>query len=1002
MNKVLSFCLLALLSTTAWATPANTPTLDGRPIEYDATDLRGTFTGASAWGNDGTITNLYVTWDATYLYVSLQAWQYANNKFTVLIDVDPLADTPTGATTTTNWYSTTEGEEYLGYNDYGWVDGSGFGLDYMLASEGTINNAIRINYDGVITPSTNNTESLYDSYKTGNNSNPRGSPIDMACLKDTTDCPHKGFEARIPWTNLYEGTRFGIVETNETVPRGATLRLLAGVHNNTQNSVYASPDTIPNQTVTNHVNGILTTVTYLDVPLDTDTNGIPDMIAGDNNAPYIRAAVGAVGSTNVIVGFNETITAATAENTANWSVGGVTPVSADLQSSRVVLLGLAAPIASTDLLPIRAAGVEDTSVNSRTTDHCLFPASSGITQPVTVTFQVNTNSGMGISASHARPTAFFINGESLPLEWGYPPYETVQLTPIPGSNGWTSATVVFPEGSPSTLSYKYSGRISGTNNFEAIRLTGYADAARPLTLNTNGAPMTVVDYMGAVAHPLRNPGDTNVPTAQNRLFSDVQRGDAGVRVRREILFQLDLSLRRRDNLARVMVLGSDPLRGFNDNGNNAGGTASDYPDNSAYVDWDTAGVELVDDGTLGDVTADDGIYSRLWAFSTNGIDSAIETNSPYSLVGGRAADWIGGIPGTQPYLGSTFWTARRSPRSVIYKFSVLTTGNNHTNSPAYDLSYYVTDPDDASAIILAPFVWDNDFLPPPPASNAPALTEVTLTGTTAYVQFENVPNEAAHGVKISTNLLAGFDDYGLRATMGTTNDGVRLWSAAIPEISATKEYYAPYAGLEPAPTPTYWTPNANIPIGATTVRVHFCQFQSNLKGDRSMRLTGTFRSPEWDTGQLMTFMGNGTWWTDVVLPAGTSGSGVKFKPRGGPDYDWLTGGDFQFVRGSGGVTMAPLPPVPGELFTITLDAAGTPLAAAADIRLHMGFDNWQNVQESPRPAMTNTSGSTWEYAFEVPTNYSASIDWVFTDGTGSTWYSYGNWHAFMAPYYNAP
>ncbi len=100
--------------------------------------------------------------------------------------------------------------------------------------------------------------------------------------------------------------------------------------------------------------------------------------------------------------------------------------------------------------------------------------------------------------------------------------------------------------------------------------------------------------------------------------------------------------------------------------------------------------------------------------------------------------------------------------------------------------------------------------------------------------------------------------------------------------------------------------------------------------------------------------------------------------------------------------MSPMPPVPGAPFTITLDAAGTPLSAATDIRLHMGFDNWQDVQTSPRPAMTNTAGTTWEYAFEVSTNYSVSIDWVFTDGTGSTWYSYGNWHAFMAPYYNAP
>ena len=153
-------------------------------------------------------------------------------------------------------------------------------------------------------------------------------------------------------------------------------------------------------------------------------------------------------------------------------------------------------------------------------------------------------------------------------------------------------------------------------------------------------------------------------------------------------------------------------------------------------------------------------------------------------------------------------------------------------------------------------------------------------------------------------------------------------------------------------------------------------------------------------GQPMAFLGNGTWMTDVVLPAGTDGSGVKFKPRGGPTHEWLTGGDFQFIRGTGGVTMAPLPPVPGELFTITLDTTGTPLAAATNVSLHMGFDNWKDVQESPRPAMTNTAGSTWEYAFTVSTNYSVSIDWVFTDG--SIWYSSGNWHAFMEPYFSAP
>lgn len=985
MKIMLGFCVLVLLASTTLATPPNTPVLDGKPIEYDALDWRAEFVGASAWGVNGTLDNLYVTWDATYVYVALQAFQADNNKLVVLLDVDPSAGT--GATTTTNW--TSVDPSFIKYNDYGWVDDGGFGLDYMLASEGFYNNTIRINYDGAEAPSTNNMESLFDL---GNGATPAGTPVDMASVNDATACTLKGFEVRIPWSVLYAGTRWGTVEDGETVPRGAALRLLAGIHNNNPDSAWSSPDTIPNQAVTNYANGIVTSATYLDVIVDGDSDGLPDMLGGDVNAPYIRAAAGAVGGSSVYVAFNEPVTGASVETLSNWTVGGATPVTATAQGYYGVLLGLADPIASADLLLIAADGVEDPSANTRLTEHCLFPAASGIPQSITVTFQVNTNSGMGISASHSRPTGFFINGSALPLEWGYPPLETTALTPIPGSNGWVSAAVTFPAGTPSSLFYKYSGRIAGTNNYEAIRLTDFAEAARPLTLNTNGAPISVVDYMGAAAHPLRAPADTNLPSAHNRLYTDLRRGDAGVRTNREILFQLDLSMRRRDNLARVMVLGSDPLRGFNTTGG-SDATASDYPDNSAYVDWDVAGVELFDDGTHGDTAADDGIYARLWAFSTNGYDHVIEPGDPYSLVGGDEF--------TEPYVGYG-WETRRSPRSLIYKYFVLTIGNNHYESPSSNVEYYVADPDDTARIVLSPHVWDNDAIPPPPPANAPVVQGVGATGNTATVLFDNVLTEGAHGIKLSTNLLNGFDDYGIRATAGVTNGGIRQWSASIPEISAVKEFYAPYAGLEPNPAPTYWEPNVNVPMGATTVRVYFCQFQSNLRGMRSMTLTGNFRIPEWDDGQPMAFIGNGTWMTDVALPAGTDGSGVKFKPRGGPTHVWLGGGDFQFIRGTGGVTMAPLPPVPGELFTITLDAAGTPLAAAADIRLHMGFDNWKDVQESPRPAMTNTAGTVWEYAFTVSTNYSASIDWVFTDGAGSTWYSYGNWHAFMAPYFNAP
>lgn len=977
-SKALIFCMGILMAATAFATPANTAILDGKPIEYDATDLRGTFTGAPAWGSDGTLTNLFVTWDADYVYVALQGWHANSKKLVVLIDVDPGAGT--GATSTTNWSSMTP--DFIQWNAYGWVDGGAFGLDYLAASEGTYNNLIRINYDGVAIPSTNNLDSLFDQ---GNSSTPAGTPIDMAGLNDFTTCLQKGFEVRIPWTNLYEGTRFGTVEPGETVPRNASLRLLAGIHTNSSSSSYSSPDTIPNQAVEDYTNGIVTTATYLDVPIDADTNGIPDMLGGDVNAPYLRAASSAVGASTVYAAFNEPVTPSTVQSLANWDIDGAAPTSAVAQGTQGVLLGLTAPIPDTSPIAIRASGVEDTSANSRDVSFCLFPSDSGIPQEVAVTFQVNTNSGMGISSDHDRPTGFFVNGSALPLEWGTPAVQTTPLTPIPGSNGWTSATVVFPAGSPTELDYKYTGVISGTNNYEAITLTDFGETSRPLTLNTNGTPVTVVDYLGAAAYPLRTPGDTNPPTAQNRLYADARRGDAGVRVRREILFQLDLSLRDRDKLSRVMVLGSDPLRGFNDTGSGQE-SASDYPDNSAFLDWNIAGIELVDDGTLGDVTPGDGIYSRLWAFSTNGLDSAVEPGDPYSLVGGD--DF------TEPYLGYG-WTARRSPRSMLYKFFVLTTGGSSYDSPDYNLDYYITDPDATAQIVLDPWVWDDDAIPPPPPSNAPVVVAVVTNGATATIDFENVLGEAAHGVKIADNLLDGFNDYGTRAVMGGTNGGVRQWSATILEVSPVKEYYAPYAGLEPEEIPDYWSPSF-IPATATTVRIYFNQINNNLQGRRNLAVTGPFAG--WGDGLPMTFIGDGNWMADVALDAGTEDI-LEYKARNATT--WLDGDNLKAIRGGAGATWIPDQPVTNEPFSLTFDAAGTTLETATNVQAHLGVPGgaWLDYP------MTNTAGTVWEQTLLTPSNATVSIDWVFNGylagETNLTWYSPGiDWKAFLDSFVN--
>jgi len=420
--------------------------------------------------------------------------------------------------------------------------------------------------------------------------------------------------------------------------------------------------------------------------------------------------------------------------------------------------------------------------------------------------------------------------------------------------------------------------------------------------------MTVVDYLGAAAHPLRNHSDTNEPSAQNRLFNDPQRGDAGVRVRREILFQLDLSLRKRDNLARVMVLGSDPLRGFNSTGNNEGGTASDYPGNSAYLHWDNAGIELFDDGTHGDATAGDGIYSRLWAVSTNGFDAAVEPYAPYSLVGGHEANWLNDIAGTEPYLGEAWWIARRSPRSMIYKFYVLTTGGAHHESPGNNLEYYIAAPDETAPIELPPFLWDNDALPPPPPENAPVFMGVTPSGTTAIVQFENVLTEGGHGIRIAADLAAAnpFADYGHRATRISTNGGHAQWSATIEEAKPGREFYAAYAGPEPDPLPVFWEPSF-ISSAETTWRVHYSQFKGQFKGRRNLSITGLFA--DWGMGLPMTFLGNGHWVVDVPLPAGSE-KVIEYKFRS--NGEWMSGDNLKAIRGGGGATWTPDQPTPAS------------------------------------------------------------------------------------------
>ncbi len=985
MWKSISRALVVLaFSIPAFATPPNTPILDGRPIEYDSQDPQAAYTGGGgAFGAGSYLKNVFVTWDETYLYIALQGAE-VDNKLVVMLDVDP--DAGTGATTTTNWSGIDPG--YIQYNDVGWMaaneglDPVAFGLDYQIASEGFYNNVVQILYDGDAVPDSNTVVALFDS---GNGSSPNGTPVDMAVLSDDTDCELKGFEARIPWSVLYPSTgdhagRFGTVQSGEAVPRGAALRLFAAIHNNNPSSAYSSNDAIPEQTSSNAswTNGLLITDSYLNVTVDDDGDGFPDVESGDVNAPFIRAASGVQNTRLLFVQFNEDIDPLTAQQADKWLVGTSEPGSVAMSGSSAVLLSLTndLPAAGTVIM-IKADGVEDTSNNSRMTEYCFSPAASGLTNATTVRFVLETASGLGINPGASN---FFINGGSAPLEFGYPPAISSPLQQLSGTLYYRDVT--FPPGTAQKLNYKYSGQLTntGTNTYEAVRLSDYADATRKLTLPLDGSSLVVTDYLGAAAGPYRSG-----QAGEADLYLDLQRGDAGVRQRTTMLFQLDLSARNRDVIKRVLVQGSDPLRGFN---YDAAGNIPDWA-GDAGVGWDVGGVELFDDGTHGDEVAGDGIYSRLWAFTEDGRDAQVDDAGDVSLVGGDSFDAL-------PYYDVN-WETRRSPRSMIYKFYVVKKNDDWLESPNSNFEIYLEDPT-VTNIVLDPFVWANDGLPPPPPSNSPAMLLPVLHGDgSVEVQFENDPGELQHGLLISTNLNEGWLDYGIRVPAGTNGS----WSMTVPEANPDMEHYAAFAGPASAPIGMYFEPNP-LPATGGIMRVWYRQIGKKLTGLRSkVGVTGSFSG--WGNGLPMTHVAPDGWYYDVeVTPS--MGPQIEFKARS-TDGVWEDGDNTRAYLGPGRATWDPERPVAGGTIKITYDAAGGPLETESVVKVHLAYDEgWWGLTS---PAMTNVggTGTVWELEATVPTNAALSVNFVFKNNAESKWDSEGNagnggrqYRAFLDPY----
>ncbi len=950
-SKALLLIVASLCACSVFATPSHTPTLDGRMNEYDAEDQRASYTGGGGgFGPVNYLNDIYVTWDSNYLYVALAGGE-SDNKLALLLDVDP--GSGTGANSTTNW--TGNSASYISYNDLGWVAlTNGFGLDFMVASEGFFNNVVQVLYDGVIAPDTNNIIALFDN---GNGANPLGTPVDMAVYGDATSCNLNGFEARIPWSVLYGSNtgRYGTVNGGEVIPQGAVIRLFANLHNNNPASAYSSNDAIPEQSGGAWSGGLLTSDTYLDLFLDLDNNGLPDLDAADVNAPWVRFTTGVGGSTKVYAQFNEPVTQDSVTTPNNWSVGGSIPGSVDMLATNAVVLNLtnALPAAGT-LVSLLWTDIEDNAANSRLGSACLVPVASGLTNAQTVRFVLESNSGLGVTPGASN---FFINGGSFPLEFGYPPATSAPLSLDSGTLYYRD--VVFPPGTPTTLSYKYSGQLNttGTNNYEAVRLVDFGAAARQLTLNPELTTMVITDYLGAAAAPWRDPTSNADFVA---LYSDSRRGDAGVRGKVNLLITLNLAQRNPAAIQRVMVQGSDPLRGFNGDG-----SQSDFAGNS-YVGWTVGGLQLFDNGSNGDVAAGDGIYSRLWGATVDGNDALLVPDFLNSLVGGGND--------TAPYYGE-FWLNGRSPRSIIYKFYVLKTDNSVVESPASNIEVYLEDLAGTN-VVLNTFLWDNEDLPLAPPTNSPTMMKpVILTNNQVRVLFTNPTNELQHGILVSTNLNQGWMDFGQRAAGSSGN-----WTAIVNNANPGAEFYAAFAGSA-QPYRGVYLEGLPVPSTGGILRIWYNQHSRGLAGDRAVQIAGTFSS--WSPVP-MNFAGNGSWYYDATITAGAA-TNIEFKPRNlsGSTWENLWGADnYITYKEYSRVTWTPVYPTNGEIFTITYDATTGPLVGATSMNAWVGYEEQFFAGANYR--MTNTVGATWVTAFPVSTNYQLSVNMYFNGKTNGS------------------
>ena len=252
--RILALALPALaiaISAQVFATTFNSPTLDGTvsvsPEDWDADELLLSDSPNDARYPEADISDIYVTWDETYLYIGVKTSRPPGgfgDGYIVFIDKDAEAASITGATdfTRANFYPRR-------------LTFTGMGADVMIAGW-----------------------SLGKPYEVRDCSDPTKTKA-LSGAAAEPNAALLSYEARIPWAGMYPNSA-------TPVPAGAKLRIVAATVGGDNSGAY---DAAPNSSHDSNGNGkpdesdpatpwdaYTDLDRFLEISLDYNLDGVPD------------------------------------------------------------------------------------------------------------------------------------------------------------------------------------------------------------------------------------------------------------------------------------------------------------------------------------------------------------------------------------------------------------------------------------------------------------------------------------------------------------------------------------------------------------------------------------------------------------------------------------------------------------------------------------------------------------------------------------------------------